>query len=154
MNRTSCVLAEFYKEASWETVKFCVSQLRDQNWIPIIAHAERYEALQNRMEAIDWLREHGCLIQLNVYSLEQTQPEHSRNWARRLVAEQKADFLGTDMHGTGIRMPSITQGLLWLEETCDPEYLDALLWKNAEDKLIKNENGTCYTERWPNDGKL
>ncbi len=139
MNRTDYVLTEFSKETDWETVEFCVSRLRRQNWIPIIAHAERYDKLLGRMDAIDRLRELGCIIQLNIYSLEPTRPDAQRDWARQLVLEKKVDFLGTDMHGIGVRMPSITQGMLWLEENCEATYLDAIVWENATEKLIKRE---------------
>lgn len=137
MNRTEYVLVEFSKETDWETVRFCVTKLRQQNLIPIIAHLERYDALQNRMDAVNWLREQGCGIQLNVYSLESTRPEAGRDWARRLILEEKVDFLGTDMHGIGVRMPSISQGMLWLEENCEDAYLDAIVWENAREKLLK-----------------
>ena len=144
MNDTACVLTEFCEEADWETVKFCVEELLRQGYVPILAHVERYGTLKDRMDRVNWLRQQGCLIQLNVYTLEETQPESDRDWARQLVSDRKVDFLGTDMHGTGIRMPSIAQGLGWLEEHCDPVYQDALLWRNAEERLIK---GGSFEER-------
>lgn len=136
MNGTDYVLAEFAERAEWDTVEACVSALLDRNRVPIIAHAERYPSLTGSMDAIRRLRELGCLIQLNVYSLESIQPEGPREWARRLVREKQVDFLGTDMHGYWVRMPSITQGMLWLTENCDPAYLDAITRKNAEEKLL------------------
>jgi len=143
MNNTNYVLVEFYKEVDWETIKFCISALRLMDKIPIVAHVERYASLVGCMDTIDALRDMECLFQLNVYSLESIQPEHSREWARRLILEKKVDFLGTDMHGFRVRMPSITQGMLWLEENCDREYRDAIAWKNAEEKLIKQKTNTC-----------
>lgn len=136
MNGTDYVLTEFAKETDWDTIEFCVSALRRLNRIPIIAHAERYQALAGSVEAICRLREMGCLIQLNVYSLESVQPEIHRDWARQLILARQVDFLGTDMHGYYVRMPSITQGMLWLRENCEPEYLDAITRKNAEEKLL------------------
>lgn len=145
MNDTACVLIEFWEEADWETVEFCVAELLRQGCTPILAHVERYGALKDRMDRVNRLRQQGCLIQLNVYALEETQPEPERNWARQLVADRKVDFLGTDMHGTGIRMPSIAQGLGWLEAHCAPDYQDALLYENAEKILIKG--GSSLIER-------
>lgn len=134
MNNTRYVLTEFYGEASLDTIRFCASALLTEKWIPIIAHTERYSALRNRSDEVDCLRKLGCQIQLNVYALESDNP--NRDWARQLVLEKKVDYLGTDMHGYWVRVPSITQGMDWLEENCDREYLDAVAWKNARDRLI------------------
>lgn len=137
MNNTRYVLIEYCQDEEWDTIQFCVSALLLQNWIPIIAHAERYKALCNNPDRICWLRETGCRIQLNIYSLESIQPDAVRDWARRMILENYVDFLGTDMHSYWVRTPSITQGMQWLEENCPHGYLEKITWKNAEDMLIK-----------------
>ncbi len=137
MNNSLCVLAEFSQDADTETICYCMSYLRMWDFVPIIAHIERYNALVDRMDVIEKLRDMGCMMQLNVYSVEETEPECSRNWARKLILGKKIDFLGTDMHGYWVRMPSITQGMRWLEASCDYEYLEAIKWKNADEHLIR-----------------
>lgn len=136
MNGTKYVLTEYSPWAELDTVDDCVSALLKAGWIPIIAHAERYVHLIGNLDFISKLRSKGCLIQLNIYSLETYQDEHIRDWARDLIMEEKVDFLGTDMHRSYFRPPSITQGMAWLDEHCKTQYLDAITWKHANEKLI------------------
>ena len=60
-----------------------------------------------------------------------------KNWARRLVLERKADFLGTDAHRTYHRPPSVEMGLKWLYKNTDPEYADAISRGNAQGLLTQ-----------------
>ncbi len=55
-----------------------------------------------------------------------------RNWARKLVLEKKADFLGTDAHRTCHRPPSAERGLNWLYENVERGYAEAIAWGNAQ----------------------
>ena len=87
------------------------------------------------MDLVNQFRERSALIQLNAYSLFDEMDDSIKNWARRLVLEQKADFLGTDAHRTYHRPPSAEMGLNWLYENVERDYADAIAWKNAEQIL-------------------
>lgn len=133
------VLVEFYEEAEKPTVSFCLSKLVNSGFIPILAHWERYVNLRGQLEYIRNLHKNGCLVQLNMYSLEEYGDEDIRDWARTLIHEKLVDFLGTDSHKTWYRPPSVEQGMKYLTENCEAEYLNAITWKNANDLLIKKE---------------
>lgn len=141
MNGTPYVLTEFDHWVEADTVQYCLSALLQAGWIPIVAHVERYDYLTNHMDFIRQLRDQGCLMQLNVYSLESYQENvKRRDWARDLILQEVIDFLGTDMHNSMVRPASITQGMIWLSEHCEALYLDAITWKNANDQLIHGES--------------
>lgn len=131
MNGTNCVLAEFSQWVSPESAEFCVKALAENGWIPIVAHMERYAYLRENMALVDTLRAVGARIQVNAYSLQEEEDESIKNWARRLVTERRADFLGTDAHRTYHRPPSAAPGLKWLYENMDKDYADQLAWGNA-----------------------
>lgn len=140
MNDSRYVLVEFDAEVQQDSVDDCLSKLLDAKFIPILAHWERYVNLHDRLEYIRKLRQLGCLVQVNVYSLEEHGDERMRDWARALIGQKLVDFLGTDCHKTWFRPPSIQQGMDWLKENCrDREYLDAIIFKNADELLIKKE---------------
>ena len=135
MNGTKYVLMEFSQWVYPENTVSCVEALVKGGYRPIIAHMERYKHLRDNMDLVNQFRERGALIQLNAYSLFDEMDDSIKNWARRLVLEQKADFLGTDAHRTYHRPPSAEMGLNWLYENVERDYADAIAWKNAEQIL-------------------
>lgn len=135
MNETKFVLMEFSQWVMPENTSPCVEALVNAGYTPIIAHMERYQYLRDNMALVDQFRELGAKIQLNAYSLFDEMDDSSKNWARRLVLEKKADFLGTDAHRTYHRPPSAEMGLTWLYENADPEYADAISRGNASSFL-------------------
>lgn len=135
MNHTRYVLMEFYGGVEQENAMSCVEAMVKGGYIPIIAHMERYPYLCDNMDLVNRFRELGALIQVNVYSLFDESKDSIKNWARRLVLEQKADFLGTDAHRTYHRPPSAQWGLNWLHENVDREYVETITCANAQ-KLL------------------
>lgn len=136
MNGTQYVLMEFSAYVEPERTSPCVEALVNAGYIPIIAHMERYRYLRDNMELVDRFRELGALIQINVYSLFDEDDASIKNWARRLVQDRKADFLGTDAHRTYHRPPSAQWGLNWLHDNAEQEYAEAISWKNAQLLLL------------------
>ncbi len=136
MNGTRYVLMEFSQWVAPEDTVPCVAAIVEGGYKPIIAHMERYRHLRENMELVNQFRELGALIQLNAYSLFDEMDDGIKNWARRLVQERKADFLGTDAHRTYHRPPSAERGLNWLYENVEQDYADALTWGNAESLLF------------------
>ena len=137
MNGTNYVLMEFSQWVYPENTVPCVEALIHAGYKPIIAHMERYKHLRDNMELVDRFREQGAQIQVNAYSLVEEMDESIKNWARQLVREQKADFLGTDGHRTYHRPPSAATGLNWIYENCEEHYADAVAWENAELRLCR-----------------
>ena len=68
----------------------------------------------------------GCLFQINVYSVLEEKDSVIRKNAKSLLEQRMADFLGSDAHRTFHRAPSVERGLLFLYETYDADYLDAV----------------------------
>lgn len=137
MNAGKYVLVEFSMWVRPENTLCCMEALVEDGWTPILAHAERYSYLRGNMELLDNFRSMGCKIQINAYSLFEEGQAAIREWARRIVLEEKADFLGTDAHRTDHRPPCAAQGLKWLYENCPEGYADALARGNAQDLLME-----------------
>ena len=86
-------------------------------------------------EQVRKLREMGCKIQLNLYSLEEYGPKDIRDWSRTLIELQLVDYLATDSHNSYTRPPSIVDGMEYLQYNCPREYLEQITWKNAQADL-------------------
>ncbi|MBQ7774659.1 MAG: hypothetical protein IJ379_06890 [Lachnospiraceae bacterium] len=139
MNGTKYVLTEFY-EVMRENAFYCVERLLAEGWIPILAHVERYLSLD--IPSIKMLKEKGCLVQLNVYSVCEESQEIIRERARKMLEENLADFMGSDAHRTTHRPPAVEKGIAYLYENYEKEYVDRILFQNAEEMLVKWE-GNC-----------
>lgn len=136
MNGSNYVLTEFYVHEEYDGAVFCVDALVNGGYKPIIAHMERYDNLCNDEMLVNELRRKGALIQVNAYSLFEEADDSVRNWARKLVLEQKADFLGSDAHKTYHRPPNVRSGLEWLYGSMNEDAADAIAWKNAQEILL------------------
>lgn len=131
MNGTRYVLTEFRTSVSFQDARDITTWLRQEGWRPVLAHVERYPALFEE-GGIEQLCQDGCFFQINACSLAD-EPDHQIMLrARRLLAEGKVSFLGSDAHRLNHRPPSVERGLHYLYDHCAKDYADAVAFLNAE----------------------
>ena len=142
MNDTDYILTEFleYGEAHEKPEKIFanLTELKGQGFKPILAHPERYQAMQEDWNRLKELTDNGILLQVNAYSLEPEGSLKTKSLARWLAKERMISFIGSDMHGTrpGARRPRMKEGINWLYENTDGEYANAVAFGNAEKLLL------------------
>ena len=78
--------------------KDVIYELRLRGYTPIIAHPERYVYYYDKRHEFQWLRDAGCLLQVNILSLQGYYGKLERKLAENLFKEQMVDLLGTDCH--------------------------------------------------------
>ena len=133
MNGTRYVMAEFsVHKGDIEDAKFCLDRYLEENWIPIIAHAERYCRTFASVENIRILKDMGCLVQVNYYDLDEEPNDYIRICAQELLKAELIDMMGSDAHRTNHRPPKLLGGARYIREHCREEYAEDLLWRNAE----------------------
>ena len=115
----------------------------------ILAHPERYKAIQQDWNLAKRICDLGVLLQVNAYDLFLNPKDATRNLAQWMAKEELVSFIGSDMHGTGIkpdgkpkRRPQMKEGISWLYDNVDDEYADDIVRVNAEkylgvEKLLK-----------------
>ena len=140
MNGTQYILAEFSpnRTEGMEEMKYCLEYLLDKGYIPIIAHAERYMPIyDDPLTDLAMLKELDCLIQINLFSVEQDYGDR-KYLANLFLKDQLVDFVGTDAHNTCYKSPEAAIGAAALREKYGDEYADKVLYRNAEDLLNCN----------------
>lgn len=137
MNGTRYVLAEFWYPDEEEFI-FCLNKLLEHGWIPIIAHAERYPHID--LGTFVAMKEAGCLIQINAYSIVKERYEIIREKALELLEHRLVDLLGSDAHGITHRPVDILKAIEYLESTYEEEYVDKILTGNAKEILLSDTN--------------
>ena len=143
MNGTSYVLLEFdpHGTKGMEEMRYCLEYTLEQDYVPIIAHVERYKSIyDDPLEDMIQLKNMGCLAQVNLYSVEQDRGSvggGSRKELTNLFLKHKlVDFVGTDTHRLDYKSPEAAIGAITLREKYGDEYAEDVLYRNAMNDLI------------------
>ncbi len=119
-----------------------LKKMKDSGIRTILAHPERYRAIQEDRDLAKRICDLGVLLQVNAYDLFLNKKNATRNLAQWMAREGLISFLGSDMHGTGVkadgkpkRRPQMKEGIRWLYENVDEEYADGIVRINAEKYL-------------------
>lgn len=86
-------MSYFQKPHQLDTILF---DLRQKNYLPILAHPERYSYLN--FESIQELKLRGCFLQLNLLSLSNHYGPQAKKLAHQLLINDCIDFVATDAH--------------------------------------------------------
>ena len=125
------ILVEFEERGSYQVVCRAVKEFRDAGYIPIIAHVERYDCLRHSAK-IREIKEMGALLQMNVEAFQGRFFDQESCRAKKNLLEENIDFLASDMHSLGRRLPIKEEELQWVRKKLNPKYQKALLYRNAE----------------------
>ena len=133
-------LIEFYPEEGYQTILRAVRNVRNAGYRPIIAHAERFRAMQEH--GLEEVRDLGAYVQLSTEPLSHKGLsgllDRETKFIQKALKNQQADFLGTDMHRTDHRPPVLRDAIHWIEKNLDPDYADDVLERNAE-AILRDE---------------
>lgn len=133
-------LIEFYPEESYQTILRAIRNVRNAGYRPIIAHAERFKAIQEH--GLAEVRDLGAYVQLSTEPLSHKGLsgifDRETKFIQKALRNQEADFLGTDMHRVDRRPPVLRDAIDWIEKNLDPDYADAVLQRNAE-AILRDE---------------
>lgn len=79
-------------------LKEIIFNIKMKNYIPVLAHPERYAFYHNNKEYYKELKKIGCLFQLNLLSLSDYYGKGVQKASEFLLEENLIDFVGTDTH--------------------------------------------------------
>ena len=63
-----------------------------------------------------------------------------RSFARKLLAEKRVTFIGSDAHRTTHRPPAVAKGVQYICENCDLGYVADVCHRNAEKYLLGSKH--------------
>lgn len=134
---TRYLLVEFFFDESPAQINQHLRRLTDCGYKCVIAHPERYEAVQRDPRLLEtWFRQ-GYVIQLNkgsVLGAFGSRPARTANIALR---HGFAHIIASDAHSAVRRTTSMHRLRRQLQELCPPEYIQILLEKNPS-RLIRD----------------
>ncbi len=118
MNGTRYVLVEYNIRTPYSEILHSVDELTAARFWPIIAHVERYQAIEDYIDRAQELIDKGCLLQMNISSVEGGFLNESKRWCRKLVKKGCITFFGTDSHDTDSRAPYTQEFIPWIRRKC------------------------------------
>lgn len=92
------ILVEFSLAYPSHSLKDILFELQMQNYLPVIAHPERYLYLEKNKDFYEELKDIGCLFQLNMLSLGSYYGKSAQELAQHLVKKGYYDLIGSDLH--------------------------------------------------------
>ena len=129
MNGTSYVLVEFLPNAGEMYIENAMRRLQYAGYLPIIAHVERYERLQNR-KALQELVDMGVYLQVNASTVLGKHGFLLKHRVLRWMKEGLIHFVGSDAHNSKTRRPEMKECAQYLDKKLGVTKTRQILEKN------------------------
>lgn len=107
------VLVEFLPGDGYMRLFRAVRRLVQSSYLPVIAHAERYDCLKEKGRTKELAR-CGAYLQMNAGSLGGGLFDRRAAWCRKEILRGNIHFIATDMHGVVIRPPELEEAVRWM----------------------------------------
>ncbi len=124
------LLMEFYFDEDAETMNSLLQQVAALDYVPVIAHPERYDAVQRDPYLVGHWFHSGYVIQLNKGSILGRLGRRAEAAADWILERGLAHTVASDAHSSQFRTPHMTEVRHYLTDRCDGAYADILLHIN------------------------
>lgn len=115
-----------------------ITELINNDYIPIIAHPERYKSVQMNFDKAVQMIQKGALLQCNYGSFIGDYGHEAQKTAVKLLKTDKISFLGSDAHRCESIYSQIGEVLDKLEKTVGYDKVEQLTVTNPQ-KILNNE---------------
>ena len=143
MNGTRFALIEFSSVTPWKEIHDALNKVLLLGITPIVAHIERYKALEFNKERVQEIINMGCYTQVNASHL--TKPKFFgdklkiyKKRARYFMEEDLIHVVSSDMHNLTNRRPHMKEAYAQVAKQTSPHKARELFYENAE-ILLENE---------------
>ncbi|HHV3662250.1 TPA: capsular polysaccharide biosynthesis protein Cps4B [Streptococcus agalactiae] len=142
LNNTKFALIEFSMQTSWKDIHTALSNVLMLGITPVVAHIERYNALENQKERVKEIINMGCYTQINsshILKQKLFNDKHKRfkKRARYFLEENLVHFVASDMHNLDVRPPFLAEAYKIICRDCGKERANQLFIENAQ-SILKN----------------
>lgn len=131
------LLTEFYFDESVDFINQYLREVAQKGYIPVIAHPERYEAVQSAPSVVERWFAAGCIIQLNKGSILGNLGRRAQVCASWILSRGLAHVVASDAHTPCVRTPHMSEIRRCLEDRCGPAYTQILLSVNPG-KIVRD----------------
>ena len=108
--RSRYLLMEYYFDVEKKEFLEGIETALECGFVPVVAHPERYEAIQREPELVKQGRSIGALFQINKSSLKGSHGEGAWKIGHWILEQEMEDFIASDAHDS-VRRGSSLQGV-------------------------------------------
>src|SRR5207245_4263974 len=116
LNGSRYLLLELWNSTWLPETERVIFELRAHGIVPIIAHPERYRAIQQDPARLAALLQQGVLAQVMAGSVTGMQGKTARRTAETLLKKGLIHCIASDAHGGDKRPPHVVQGLQYARQ--------------------------------------
>jgi protein-tyrosine phosphatase len=135
---TGYVLCEFYFDADYDYMDEILSGIAEAGYRPVIAHPERYGAIQRNPRRVHRWFARGYVIQVNKGSILGTLGNRAQDTAEWLLNTGFVHVVASDAHSARRRNTNLSHLRDWLLHRYSGEYVRILLEENPG-RLLRGE---------------
>lgn len=139
IGNTNYLLVEFNFGEPHSYMTGMLEALAQEGYRPVVAHPERYRAVQMNPQLIKYWFDCGYILQLNKGSVLGAFGGRVQQTANQIVNQGLVHVIASDAHGTDKRTPHMGALRQWLDSYCDPEYARILTERNPRRLLEGRE---------------
>ncbi len=138
LNGSRYLLLELWSTSWLPETERVIFELRAAGIVPVLAHVERYQAIQRDPQKLASLLAQGVLAQITAGSLVGMQGRTAQRSAETLLKKGLVHCFGSDAHSLHKRPPAVVRGLQAAAKLLSQQRLHQLseLWPGA---IISNE---------------
>lgn len=124
------LLTEFYFDYPGEEMDRILRSLQEMEYLPVVAHPERYGAVQRQPELVHSWFDRGIVIQVNKGSVLGSFGASPERCAQLLLERGMVHVIASDAHRADSRTADMGAIRAWCEEHLGRTYADVLLRRN------------------------
>ncbi len=138
LNNSKYILIEFSPSNFPDNIEDIIYEFKIRNYIPILAHVERYEKIVKDPNRIYEYIKAGALIQINSSSIIGKSGKEIQNVCDILIRNNMVHFVATDAHSSNSRKPALNKAYKHVEGKIEEQKAKELFYENPQ-KLILDE---------------
>ncbi len=138
LNGSRYLLLELWPSAWIPETERVIFELRAAGIIPILAHVERYHAIQRDPNRLAALLEQGVLTQLTASSLSGIWGKTVHRCAETLLKKGLIHCIASDAHGLQKRAPGVEVGLQCAEKLLEQSFIRRMI-ETRPAAIVNNE---------------
>lgn len=140
---TNYVLIEFSMNTPWKEIHTALGHVLRLGLTPVVAHIERYHALENDEKRVRELINMGCYIQINSSSVLKPKLfgdkyKFMKKRAQYFLERDLVHFVASDMHNLDNRPPYMAEAYQIIKKQYGEQRAEELFYDNAS-LLLKDQ---------------
>lgn len=124
------ILMEYSYNSEYFSIMQNTQRMLSCGYVPVIAHAERYQCLFSTPKRLQELQQVGAYIQLNADSVLGIDGFRMKQFCKKVLKNEWADIIASDAHNMSDRPNRLGQCYQYIEKKYDRDYANLLLCDN------------------------